>query len=264
MRILVEALGISKFGGGRSATIPLFEALLPMASDDRFILLLDQFEPTLDFPNVQQIIVPIINRFKARLWLQWNLPKLVKREQIYLVHFAKNLTVLGIKAKVIVTIYDLVLLRYSAGFSVADIWYWKYLQPLLLRKVDKVHSISQNTAGDLKYFYQLSSDKIEVVPPPYRLDFRPIHDDEIEPIRQRYQLPYQNIMHIGSFGPKKNLDTLLKAFALFSDNFAGKLVLVGGSYRHGYDVPIRELVKQLGLTDKVIFTGIVQKRIYQL
>jgi glycosyltransferase involved in cell wall biosynthesis len=257
MRILVEALGISKFGGGRSATVPLFEALLPKAADDAFTLLLEAFEPTLDYPNVRQVIIPIRNRFKARLWLQCYLPELVKQEKVDLVHFAKNLTVLGLGVKTLATIYDLALLRFPAGFPVADRLYWRFIQPVMLRKMTKVHAISQNTAKDLKRFYGLRDEQIRLIYPPYNLAFKPLENSQVEPLRQRYGLSEQTIMHIGSFGPKKNLETLVRAFGQLTDMQSSKLVLVGGPYRAGYDAPLKALVERLGLHERVIFTGIV-------
>lgn len=260
MRILVEALGISKFGGGRTATLNLFEALLILAPDDNFIFLLESFEPSLDNRNARQIIISPRNRIVARLWLQANLPRLAKQERVDLVHFAKNLAVFGIQAKTIVTLYDLTLLQFSDGFPKIDLLYWKFLQPIMLRRIDKIHAISQNTANDLRDLYHLSDEQIEVIYTPYHPSFRPLASDEVERIRDYYGLRGQIIMHIGSFGPKKNLETLIKAFAKITNIFSGKLVLVGGSYRPGYDIPLKALVDQLGLTEKILFTGIVPQQ----
>lgn len=257
MRILVEALGIGRFGGGRSATLNLFETLIALAPAHDFIFLLEEFEPTLDHPQVRQIVVPIRNRFAARLWLQANLPRLVLKKRVDLVHFAKNLLVFGLQAKTIVTLYDLTLLRFPAGFSRIDQLYWKVLQPVMLRRVDKIHAISQNTANDLKALYNIPEEQIKVIYPPYHPSFRPLPFQVVEQIRARYLLPSRSIMHIGSFGPKKNLDTLVKAFALLANSFEGKLVLVGGPYRPGDDVSIKTIVNKCGLRKKVLFTGVV-------
>lgn len=260
MRILVEALGISKYGGGRSATIPLFEALLPISTDNEFFFVLDAVEPTLKFENTRQIIVPIKNRFAARLWLQLNLSRLVKIHQIDLVHFAKNLTIMGIPVKTLVTLYDLTLLQYPDGFSKPDLWYWRYIQPHLLRKVTKIHAISHNTANDLTHFYQIPPNKIEVIYPPYRSLFKPQSATEISDIQQKYQFSGPTITHIGSFGPKKNLETLLHAFAEVAALTDLTLLLVGGPYRPGFDKPVRSLVAELGIESRVKFTGIVPLR----
>jgi glycosyltransferase involved in cell wall biosynthesis len=166
------------------------------------------------------------------------------------------LTVLGTGTKTIVTLYDLTLLQYPDGFSTTDLWYWRYLQPHLLRRVDKIVAISHNTARDLERLYGLGQERVRVIYPPAHPRFRPLEAAEVARIRSQYGLPAQTIMHIGSFGPKKNLDTLVRAFARVADSFAGSLVFVGGPYRPGYDLPLKRLIAELGLPERVIFTGI--------
>lgn len=259
MRVLIEALGISKYGGGRSATLPLFEAILQLAPNDHFVFVLESFEPSLKASNAEQIIVPIRNRFLARVWAQINLPRLARRYKVDIVHFAKNLTVVGISAATLVTVYDLTLLQFPAGFSWIDRIYWRYIQPFLLKQMSALHVISENTARELIRLYHISEEKITVIPPPCQLSFHPQSSSAVARIRQKYNLPEVTIAHIGSFGPKKNLETLVIAFdkLVQTTDTDAHLVFIGGPYRPGFDEPIKKMVIERHLEDRVTFTGIV-------
>jgi len=259
VRIAIEALGIDKPGGGRSATLNLLEALFAIDKENHYLVFLNQWEGRLDIPsaNVNQIVINVKNRFWARIWAQLALPSLLRRKRVDLVHFVKNLVTPLTPGKTVVTVYDLAILLYPKIYPMADVIYWRLLEPLTLRKADRVIAISYNTAQDLKKFYGLAEDRISVIYPGYSPIFRPADRATVARVRQIYHLPPRTIIHVGSISSKKNLMTLVKAFHLLKRDvrFDGKLVIVGRAYRKGEDERLRQQVIALGLEKEVIFTG---------
>jgi glycosyltransferase involved in cell wall biosynthesis len=259
MKVAIEALGIHTYGGGRTATLSLLEALFALDSGNQYLVFLTRPEPGLETPagNVQQHIVPIQNRFLARVWAQLFLPGIVR--SCDLVHFAKNLGVFGLSQPSVVTIYDLTTLIHPEIFPRSDVWYWKTVQRRTLKGAERVIAISETTARDLYRYYDLSPDRVRVVYPAIADHFRPAGPGEVKRIRQDYRLPEEYILHVGRIDRKKNLTTLVRAFALFRDRlpFRGKLVLAGTEYLKARDLELHPAIAELGLQDEVIFTGTV-------
>jgi glycosyltransferase involved in cell wall biosynthesis len=259
MRIAIEALGIDKPGGGRSATLNLLEAMFSIDKKNQYFVFLSQRESCLNVPNscVNQIVVDIKNRFLARIWAQLALPVLLRRIDVDLVHFVKNLGIFLTPSKTIVTVYDLTVLLYPHIYPKADVIYWRLLEPLTLKKADHVIAISHNTARDLKRFYRLEKERITVIYPGYNPIFRPASKAAVAKVRRIYSLSPRIIIHVGSISGKKNLSTLVKAFYILKRDsmFDGKLVLIGRIYRKGEDAQLRKLIIGLGLEKEVVFTG---------
>lgn len=127
-KIAIEALGIHDFGGGRTATLMLLEALFAIDTENQYLVILSQYEPSLASVsgNVRQWIAPFKNRFMLRIWAQLLIPFVTRRYD--LVHFAKNLGVFGLTSPNIVTIYDMTTLVHPELFPYFDVWYWQHIQ----------------------------------------------------------------------------------------------------------------------------------------
>ncbi len=82
-------------------------------------------------------------------------------------------------------------------------------------------------------------------------------EDEAQ-LRRKYALPERYLLYLGGFDQRKNLSALLRAFALLvSKQPQARLVIAGRL--PGRDSPLfpdpRRLVGELGLEERVIFTG---------
>ncbi len=262
MRIAIEALGIEQPGGGRVATLNLLKPLLKLDDLNEYVIYLSTREPSLEGlnPRARQCILPIHNRFVARLYLQMLLPLMLRRQKIDLVHFVKNQVVWGTGAKSIVTVYDLTTLRYPTAYPLADVWYWRYLLPRLYRSMNGLIAISEATASDLVAYYNLPRDLIKVIHCGYDPAYQIATPQTIETARERYQLrDVEYFIHVGNLSLKKNLAMLLEAFLDFRQRtgFNGKLVLVGENYSKGRDERFFEILNRPEVRAAVLLPGYV-------
>jgi len=261
MHIAIDAIGIGRPGGGRSATLNLLEALFEVDRENRYLVVLDKREPSLEGygDRVSQLIAPVRHRILVRVWAQLVLPILCRREAIDLVHYTKNLGTFLTPGRSVITMYDMTILAHPDYYPKSDVWYWRTVQPLALRGVDRIIAISENTARDLMVFYGLPRDKIKVIPCACHPRYRPLEKEAVTRVRARYSLPGEVILHVGSISAKKNLSSLLEAFATMvkQDGYQGWLVLVGRVYEKGRGEEVFDHVERLGLGDRVIFTGSV-------
>lgn len=260
MRIAIEALGIHYYGGGRSATLNLLEALFALDKENEYLVFLSQPEASLEAANVEQMIAPTKNRFALRLWAQAVLPRATRTHD--LVHFIKNLGVFGVSAPSVVTMYDMTTLVFPEFFPRFDVWYWRYVQGYTLRRAARIIAISENTAHDVARYYGIPRDRMSVTYPAYADHFEPAPPAALEAIRRKYDLPAHYVLCAGRLDRVKNLGQLVRAFARMKQatGYAGKLVFAGEEYRKSPETSIHSLVDTLQLRDEVVFTGPVSDR----
>ena len=257
LSVLIEAMGIGRAGGGRTATIELLRGLVEAEPTIRICVLLDTYIQELsNYAQITQQIYPWKNRFLARLFLQLYLPFLSRRGRFDIVHHAKNLSVFGVAGVNVVTVYDLANLVIPEIFPRGDNFFWKVVQPVMLRRVDHIIAISETTANDIKHFYKIPSNRISTIYLAIPDRFRIQNKDDITQVLRIFKIDQPYIIHVGSISPKKNLRPLLMAFdAVKHSGWKGKLVLVGERYMTLARSPVVELVREMHLEDDVVFTG---------
>jgi len=262
LRVVLDALGINAPGGGRSATLNLVEGLLALDTGDQYAMLVSEYENLAgDHGQLRQIRVRPAGRLIDRLRLQWILPRVVREVRADLVHYTKNLCTFFSPCPSVATVYDLTILAYPELFPLVDVLYWRSIQRRSLASVDHVIAISQATAADICRHYKLRSDKVSVIYPGYD----PVYDSSpsagADEVRRKFGILGDYLLHVGSISRKKNLVTLVKAFALLREElgFGGQLVLVGREYNKAKEHSLSEAIRQLGLAGAVIRTGSVEQ-----
>jgi glycosyltransferase involved in cell wall biosynthesis len=255
--IAIDALGIGRPGGGRTATLNLLEPLLSIDKENQYIVFLDDYESGLQQPNVRQIVSPVHGRLSSRLWAQFTWPTLLRRENVQLIHHTKNLVTTGNPCPTLVTIFDLTILAHPEIYPAIDVLYWRTVEKYNLRRITQVIAISRATANDLQHYYHIPKDKITVIYAGIADSFQPIASEGIKIVRQKYHLPQRYLLHVGSIWPKKNLATLVKAYQQLCsmDRYSGGLVLVGREYNQNGDAELEQAIAASIHPDTIIRTG---------
>ncbi len=211
------------------------------------------------FKNFEEIIVhrngtplgKIIRKFFV-------LPLILQKKKIDIVHDTYHFGpfLFTAKYKKIVTVHDItpiILSRYHQKLSIA---YHKIIMYLILKHVDKIITVSNNTKTDLIKYFSIPSDKIKVIYLAADKIYYQRTNDEIIPIKKKYGLNSKIILYIGTLEPRKNVVGLIKSFHILKNlGLEHKLVIVG---RKGWGyIEIFECVKKLNLQKDVIFLGYV-------
>jgi glycosyltransferase involved in cell wall biosynthesis len=239
VRIVIEALGIDRPGGGRTASLSLLKSLLAADERHEYVILLSAPEPDLEInARAAQHIIPIRSRFLSRIYLQAALPVLCRRFRADVVHFVKNQAAFGIGTCKVVTVYDLTTLRHPESYPAVDVWYWRHLLPRQYRGADRIVAISEATASDLVSCYQLARERIRVIHCGYDPIYQPAAPREVERALQRHGLDRTRyFLHVGNLSLKKNLTVAVEAMIDLRKRtgFQGVLALAGESYTKGRD-----------------------------
>ncbi|MDO4781714.1 MAG: glycosyltransferase family 1 protein [Capnocytophaga felis] len=160
------------------------------------------------------------------IWRTLKISYLSKKEKLDIYHGLSGEIPLGIykNTRTIVTIHDLIFLRYPHLYSFFDrkIHYWKFLYAAL--KSHHIIAISEQTKRDIIGFLGIPAEKISVVYQGCHKSFKQLYSEEKkQEIRQKYQLPEKFVLNVGAIEPRKNVLEIVKAIK----DLDVSLVLIG-------------------------------------
>jgi glycosyltransferase involved in cell wall biosynthesis len=136
----------------------------------------------------------------------------------------------GLTTRTVVTIHDMAHRHFPAYLG--GPWrrlYFRYLERAV-KRADWIITDSRFSKLEIRRFLGLPDSRIAVIPLAAGPEFGPVVDRIFqEEIRSRYSLPEKFILYLGGFDIRKNVDNLIRAFALLEkERRAGyKLVLAG-------------------------------------
>jgi glycosyltransferase involved in cell wall biosynthesis len=142
----------------------------------------------------------------------------------------------------VITVHDLAIYRNPRWFPARQPLSTRLVVPRSVLRADVVISVSENTARDVVEIFGIERSRIQVVPHGVSPKFRPMDGDEKAEARARLGLPERFILFVGTIEPRKNLETLLDAWAMMRDR--PDLVVVG-SWGWNYEA-IRAKMARLG------------------
>ena len=187
------------------------------------------------------------------LWRSFGIKKQLKKDKIDLFHGLSYEIPVGLKAakiKSVVTIHDLIYLRYPDHYKRTDRYIYDFKSKYACKKSDRIVAISERTKQDIVDFYKISEDKIEVIYQTCDDSFKQLQTQEIKgTVRRKYNLPEKYILNVGTVEARKNLLALI--IALKDIDPAYNLVVVGK--KQSYAGRVQEKIDVLKLNDRVIF-----------
>jgi glycosyltransferase involved in cell wall biosynthesis len=124
-----------------------------------------------------------------------------------------------------ITVHDLAIYRNPSWFPGRQLLSTRWVVPRSLQRADVIIAVSRNTARDIQELFGVSEQRIDVVPHGVSAAYRPMSGEDLAAARKRLKLPERFILFVGTIEPRKNLATLLEAWAMMSDR--PDLVIVG-------------------------------------
>jgi glycosyltransferase involved in cell wall biosynthesis len=157
----------------------------------------------------------------------------------------------------VVTVHDLAFVFSPGASSPWSRAWWGFAWPRCLARAARVVTVSESTRRDVVSHYSVSPEKVTVIYPYVSFANEEVPTAAVRRVRQRYGLPPSYLLHVGAAHKRKNLETLVRAFAILkkSGPFACALVLAGPQ---GWDrgSALAE-ARRAGLGKDVILTGCV-------
>ena len=222
----------------------LTRALQKTAEGDQFKLLLPDQTEDLSTPG-------------RWWWDQVTVPRLARRAQVDLLHQPAFSVPMFYAGKKIVTIHDVISLFHTNIPFFSRQFYSKWM-PFSYHFADHFITISEHSKRDIHQKLGIANDRITVIYLAADEEYhRPVSREKIDQVVQKYHIEGPYLLNVGTINPRKNLEFLVQVFAEAkkTHHLPHRLVLTGKKGWH-YDALFR-LVKDLKLTEDVLFTGYV-------
>ena len=194
------------------------------------------------------------------LWEQAALPGELRRLGASVFHSPVNVLPLRLPCASVVTVHDLAFVRYPQYFRPARRIYQRRFTAQSVRAASLIVADSESTKRDLVTEMGAPADRTRVIHPCIADDFRPIRDPaRLAAFRDAHQLPRSYLLFLGTLEPRKNLETLIEAYAQAhaADNDIPRLVIAGA--KGWYYESLFERVRTLGIERDVTFAGYVAR-----
>lgn len=161
--------------------------------------------------------------------------------------------------------HDLAFLHFKQGINKLEHWYYNTFFPKYAQKATRLVAVSNYTKQDIINQFNINPNKIDVVYNAPSNGFKPIDANLKSQARQRFADNCPYFCYVGAMHPRKNIETLLKAFDAYKtstlNNF--KLVIVGR--KAWQSSGIENTYKQMKYQQDVIFTGrVAEEDLYQI
>jgi glycosyltransferase involved in cell wall biosynthesis len=126
--------------------------------------------------------------------------------------------------------------------------------------MDAVLVYSEHTKSDVIEVLGVDADRVHVVPLAAHRRYKPIEDrQKVQDTINKYGIEDRRyVLHVGSLEPRKNLTRLVEAFyELLVEEPALPHKLVFSGPRFSTYHPIFEAIDKLGMTDRVLWLGVI-------
>jgi glycosyltransferase involved in cell wall biosynthesis len=266
MKICLDARG-NHFGGVYTYTRSLLKRLPVVAPDLEFVVLLDDWQAAeghLPVSNMASSVLPEMTPLKMVWWNNIELPKLLAREGCDLYHGLKHF---GLryprdrKCRMLWTLHSASWWEMPELISLKERLFWRNYYSIGARRLDGVVCVSQSDKNSFVDAVGVDESKVFVTHLAADTRFAQVSDPaELQAVRETFKLPPYFILFVGTIYPFKNLEAVIKAFAMARQ--LGEedlhLVIVGGvspSYGEQYMRSLEALASNVGVTEYVHWTG---------
>jgi glycosyltransferase involved in cell wall biosynthesis len=213
----------------------------------------DFFKEVLKFPNLE-IILPSTFLYKKikSYWRSFSITNELINKKIDIYHGLSNelpINIKKFKGKKIVTIHDLIFLRYPHLYPFLDRLIYRRKFYAACKNADTIIAISEETKNDIISFFNIPEQKIKVVYQSCDDSFYKKYSDfEIQEVKKTHHLPLSYLLYVGTIEKRKNLLTVVKALKQIESI---PLVVVGK--KTTYFKEVNNFIQQNNLSNRVLF-----------
>lgn len=206
--------------------------------------------------NIHEILpAGLLHKTLSAVWRSKWVTNDLEELQIEVYHGLSNEIPLDIHktdVKSVVTIHDIIFERYPEQYSKIDVEIYKRKFRYACEHANKVIAISKQTKSDIMEFYKTPGEKITVCYQSCNPAFGQTVDDKTKQhVRDKYSLPDEYFLYVGSIIERKNLLGICKAIFLLRNDLRKPLVVIGDGTK--YKQKVKDFIKQHGIDTQVIF-----------
>lgn len=162
------------------------------------------------------------------------------------------------RSKAVVTIHDLMPFRHPEFFRTGQEDCFVRWIHASLKQADVIITVSNFVKGELMELFHIPEYRVRVIYNGIADIFFHVRDKAIiEQVKGKYGIQGRYLLFVGNIEPKKNIETLIHAWANLRNSSAYRYPLVVAGKKSWYFETVWETVRQVRLEKNVIFTDIV-------
>ncbi|WP_088653585.1 glycosyltransferase family 4 protein [Geofilum rhodophaeum] len=218
------------------------------------------FNPKRNFPllfqSSSEAVIEVLpstrlTRFFYNLWRQFFIKSDLLVQGIQIFHGLSGEIPFGLGRtgiKTVVTVHDLIFLRYPQFYSVFDRYIHKLKAKYAVNHSDVIVAVSEQTKKDIVSFFKINPDKISVIYQGCQEVFKQRFSQEAhESVLKKYGLPARFILNVGTIEARKNILSGVKAIR----DMAIDLVIVGSET--AYTQRVKDFIAENKMGTRVHF-----------
>jgi glycosyltransferase involved in cell wall biosynthesis len=188
-------------------------------------------------------------------WWSIGLPLYIRRAGFDLFHGTNFDVPLWRQGRSIVTIHDLSALLHPEKHRSRLVRRARLRLPLVVRFADRIITPTESVKREVCQRLKVKPEKVTAIHSAARSSFKPMPFAQSAELRKRLRVEDEFLLFVGTLEPRKNLLTLLKAFAQINRQSAHRpqLVIAGGEGWLMDDM--FAFVKKSGISERLRFTG---------
>ncbi|NMM50561.1 glycosyltransferase family 4 protein [Marinigracilibium pacificum] len=194
-----------------------------------------------------QIIQP--DKSMKAYWRTYGITKILKEKDLDIYHGLSNelpSNIQSARIKSIVTIHDLIFKIHPEHFPFIDRKIYEYKCQSACIKSDRIVAISKSAKQDIMKYYSTPEEKIDVIYQACGEQFKKeLPSSELEMVKNKYKLPSEFLLFVGTINDRKNLKGLIKAIEALPEESKIPVVIVGSGKR--YKKESIEMIRAKGL-----------------
>src|SRR5690349_23146415 len=240
-------------------TFELARALAILRPEDSFELVTPDTIPATiardseTIPNLR--LVSVKANLLMRRWSSIGLPRYMRRARLDLFHGTNyQLPLMNAKRNVL-TVHDLSIFTHPQTHDAQFARRARIRLPIMLRAATRIITPTEAIKDELTARFKLDPVRITVTPEAPRNTFSPMQREDTADVLQRLGIDNDFILSVGTIEPRKNLQTLVRAFARIGRNTDHQplLVIAGGAGWLTDDFD--RLVRESDFRERIRLTG---------
>lgn len=183
----------------------------------------------------------------------WRVPAAARAAGANVLHEPHYTFPLGWRGAAVVTVHDLIHLRFPGFFPPGAALYARLVAGAAVARAEVVLTVSEFTRQDLLERLGASPERVVVTPLAAGAGIARPDDATLTAFRVRHGLPTGYVLYVGARKRHKNLERLLHAWAVIPVASRPELVLAGPPWT--VEHPLARLARDLGVTASVRFVS---------
>jgi glycosyltransferase involved in cell wall biosynthesis len=232
MRIGIGAI-LGVLGGPATYARELIRALVRVDGSNEYVVITDAPESlAVSAPNVRCVRAPLRATLLQPAWDHGLVPFFTRRHRVDLYHGTKGMLPLWGTCPEVVTVHDLAVYHQPDTFAWLQRLHQRSHTPFAVRRAVRVIADSEFGRRDLLERFGLPASQVVAIPLAAGSQFRAEAGPDDQRVAERLRLPLRYVLYAGTVQPRKNVETLVAAFAGVGRGDAE--LLIAGRLRPGY------------------------------